>query len=144
MFMDDCSSELEDIRLRINCREFVTRCLLALSAASKKMLCCNLANEKVDRLNLMHLLFDKHKLLDYEDGVFKEPYPTATETFHRMTDAFGDIEHVQRMELPERPTIYLFEVQRREQDPLSVVWEKRDSFYGEDEPYVPLTLKWHE
>ena len=40
-----------------------------------KILCWNLANEKVDRLNLMHLLFDKYKLLDYENGVFKQPYP---------------------------------------------------------------------
>jgi hypothetical protein len=58
MFMDGCSSELEEFRHRINCRELVTRCILALSAGVDRVLCWNLANEKVDRLNLMHLLFD--------------------------------------------------------------------------------------
>jgi hypothetical protein len=105
------------------------------------MLCWNLANEKVDRANLMHLLFDKHKLLDYEQGIFKQPYPAA-ETFRRMTHALGDIEHVQRIELPEHPTIYLFEVQRCERDPLFVVWERRDTFSGEKDSFTPLTWKW--
>jgi hypothetical protein len=105
------------------------------------MLCWNLANEKVDRANLMHLLFDKHKLFEYEHGVFKQPYPAA-ETFRRMTHAFGGIEHVQRIELPERPGIYLFEVQRRERGSLFVIWERRDAFSGEDEPATPVTWQW--
>ena len=36
MFMEGCSSELEEIRHRINCRELVTRCILALQLTSKK------------------------------------------------------------------------------------------------------------
>jgi hypothetical protein len=141
MFMDGCPSELEEIRHRINCRELVTRCVLALSAGVEKILCWNLANEKVDRLNLMHLLFDKHKLLDYENGVFKQPYPAA-ETFRRMIDAFGDVQCVQRIEIPEHATIYLYKVQRHERDPLFVIWEKRDAFSGEDKPSTPLACKW--
>ena len=74
MSMEGCSSELEEIRHHINCCELVTRCILALSAGVEKILSWNLANEKVDRLNLMQLLFDKYKLLDYENGVFKQPY----------------------------------------------------------------------
>jgi hypothetical protein len=141
MFMEGCSHELEEKRHRINCRELVTRCFLALSGGVQKMLCWNLANEKVDRANLMHLLFDKHKLFEYEHGVFKQPYPAA-ETFSRMTDALVGIEHVQRIELPEHPGIYLFEVQRRERGPLFVVWERRNAFSGEDEPSTLLTWKW--
>ena len=48
MFMEGCSSELEEIRHRINCREIVTRFVLALSAGVQKMLCWNLANGKID------------------------------------------------------------------------------------------------
>ncbi|GHO51733.1 hypothetical protein [Ktedonobacter robiniae] len=141
MFMQGCSPELEQKRHRINCREIVTRCMLALSAGVQKMLCWNLANENVDRANLMHLLFDKHKLFDYEDGMFKQPYPAA-ETYRRMTDALHDVEHIQRITIPEHPTLFLFEVQRRERSPLFVVWERRDTFSGEDEPSTPFTWAW--
>jgi hypothetical protein len=105
------------------------------------MLCWNLANEKVDRANLMHLLFDKHKLFDYERGVFKSPYPAA-EAFQRMVDALAGVEHVRQIELPDQPTIFLFEVQRYTRTPLFVVWERRDTFSGEDEPPTPVAWKW--
>ncbi|GHO90303.1 hypothetical protein KSF_003510 [Reticulibacter mediterranei] len=141
MFMEGCPAELEEKRHRINCREVVSRCLLALSGGVQKMLCWNLANEKVDRANLMHLLFDKHKLFDYERGAFKQPYPAA-ETLRRMVDALGDVERVQRIDLPEHPGIYLFEVQRREQGLLFVIWERRDALAGEDDPATPVSWQW--
>lgn len=141
MFMQGCPAELEEKLHRINCREVVSRCLLALSGGVQRMLCWNLANEKVDRNNLMHLLFDKHKLFDYESGVFKRPYPAA-ETLRRMIDALGKVEQVQRIDQPEHPNIYLFEVQRHKRDPLFVVWERHDAFSGEDEPATPVTWRW--
>ena len=141
MFMEGCPPDLEEKRHRINCRELVSRCLLALSGGVQKMLCWNLANEKVDRANLMHLMFDKHKLFDYEHGEFKQPYPAA-ETFRRMVDVLGDAEQVHRIDLPEYPGMYLFEVQRCERGPLYVIWERRDAFSGEDEPSTPFTWQW--
>lgn len=141
MFMAGCSLELEQKRHRINCRELVTRSLLALSSGVKKILCWNLANEKVDPYNLMHLLFDKHKLLDYEKGVFKQPYPAA-ETFRRLTHMLTDLEHIQRVELASHPNIYLFEMRRHKRGPLFVIWERRDAFSGEDEPPTPFTWPW--
>jgi hypothetical protein len=141
MFMEGCSPELEQKRHRINCRELVTRSILALSADVQKILCWNLANEKVDRDNLMHLMFDKYKLVDYERGVFKQAYPAA-ETFRRMMHALVDVERVQRIEIPERPSIYLFEIQRRALSPLLVIWERRDTFSGEDEPQTSFTWPW--
>lgn len=48
MFMQGCPPELEEKRQRINCREVVSRCLLAFSEGVQKMLCWNLANEKVE------------------------------------------------------------------------------------------------
>lgn len=38
MFMEGCSPELEEKRHRINCRELVARCLLALSEGTKNAL----------------------------------------------------------------------------------------------------------
>ena len=89
----------------------------------------------------MHVLFDKHKLVNYENGVFKQSYPAA-ETFRIMINAFGDVEHVRRILLPEYPAIYMYKVQRYERDPLFVIWEKRDAFSGEDIPSIPLSFKW--
>jgi hypothetical protein len=141
MFMNGCSPELEQQRHRMNCRELVMRAMLALAAGVPRLLCWNLANEKVDPYNMMHLLFDKYKLIDYEKGVFKQPYPAA-ETFRLMTYMLTNVEHVRRIELPERPAIYLFEVQRHARAPLFVVWERRDAFTGEDEPATPFTCLW--
>ncbi|HET8843922.1 MAG TPA: hypothetical protein VFN35_20830 [Ktedonobacteraceae bacterium] len=141
MFMQGCSLELEEKRHRINCRELVSRSVLALSAGVQKILCWNLANEKVDPYNLMHLLFDKHKLFDYEKGVFKHPYPAA-ETFSRMTRLLQNIAQIRRIELPEQPLIYLFEIQRVQQRPLFILWERRDAFSGENEPSTLFAWPW--
>ncbi|GHO41892.1 hypothetical protein [Ktedonospora formicarum] len=141
MFMDGCAPELEQKRHRINCREVVTRCVLALSAGVQKMLCWNLANPMVDRANLMHMLFDKYKLIAYEDGMFKDLYPAA-ETFRLFMNMLGGFEHVRKVYVPERPTLYLFEVERLERGPLYIVWERRDTFSGEDEPAIAWSWKW--
>ncbi|GLV53465.1 hypothetical protein KDH_03190 [Dictyobacter sp. S3.2.2.5] len=141
MFMEGCPPELEQKHHRINCRELVTRCVMALSAGAQKVLCWNLANEKIDPNNLMHLLFDKHKLVDYERGEFKQPYPAA-ETFLLMTQKLGGVEEVRRIELAKRPDTYLFEVKRWEQKPMFIIWERRDTFSGEDEPPIPFTWAW--
>ena len=59
-----------------------------------------------------------------------------------MNETFGDIEHVQHIELSEHPNIYLFEIKRHKRGPIFVVWEKRDAFLGEDQPPTSLTIKW--
>lgn len=141
MFMEGCSPELEAKRHRINCRELVSRAILALSAGVQKMLCWNLANEKVDPHNLMHLLFDKHKLLDYEKGQFKQPYPAA-ETFRLLTHLLASVERVRRIELAAQPEIYLFEITRGDRTTLFVVWERREAFSGENEPATSFTWPW--
>jgi hypothetical protein len=49
---------------------------------------------------------------------------------------------VVRIEVPGRPGLYLFDVHRRGQGPLLVVWDQRDSFTGEDDPPVPFDWPW--
>jgi hypothetical protein len=90
--------------------------------------------------NLLKRERQQEKLLDYEHGEFKQPYPSA-ETFRKMIHTFGYIQHVQRIVLPERPNVYLFKIQRHERGPIIVVWEKHDAFSGEGEPSATLTLK---
>src|SRR5581483_8173099 len=57
-------------------------------------------------------------------------------------DTLGEVEYVQRIDLPEHPGLYLFEVLRHERGLLYVVWERRDAFAGEDEPATPVRWKW--
>jgi hypothetical protein len=141
MFMEGCPPQWEELRHRINCRDLVMRNVLAFSAGVQKMVCFNLANEKTDHHHLFHLLFDKFKLMEYEDGVVKKRYPAA-ETLCRVTDKLAGVERVRRIDTPDRPTLYLFEVQRRERGSLLVVWERLDPFSGEDESPVSFEWSW--
>jgi hypothetical protein len=137
MFMEGCPAQWDDLRHRINCRDLVMRNVLAFSAGVQKTVCWDLANESSDRYRLLHLQFDKFKLMEYEGGVVSHRYPAA-ETLRRVTSLLAGVQQVRRLDIPERPTLYLFEVQRRERSPLLVVWERRDAFSGEKEPSVPF------
>ena len=144
MFMRGCPSELEDKRHRINRRELVMRNLLALSAGVRRTLCWNLAPDVPDYqdpLSVMDLLFGKFALLDYEGGELAHRHPSA-ETFALLADQLAGVEEVTHVEVPGRPGLSLFQVRRRERGPLLVVWERRDSFDGEDEPPVAFDWPW--
>ncbi|GCE30514.1 hypothetical protein KDA_59980 [Dictyobacter alpinus] len=138
MFLQDCSPALEQKRARINCRELVIRSILALSAGAQKTLYWNLWADTGERYEFMNLMFGKHKLMDYEDGELKKYYPAA-QTFQRMAAALADVQQIQRLYIPEKPTIYLFTVQRPQRSPLFILWEKRDTFTGEDAPATSFT-----
>ena len=116
MFMQGCPPALEHKRHRINSRDLVMRNLLALSAGAQKTLCFSLTSQSGDRNRLMHLMFDKFKLMDYAEGRLEKRYPSA-ETLRLLTDRLAGVEEVRRIEIPERPAIYLFAVQRRERAP---------------------------
>jgi hypothetical protein len=55
-----------------------------------------------------------------------------------------DVDSVVRIEVPGRPSLYLFEVRRRGLGPLLGVWDQRDSFSGEDDPPVAFDWPWPE
>ena len=144
MFMRGCPPELEDKRHRINCREIVMRNLLALSAGVRRTTCWNLApdvSNYSNPLSVMDLLFGKFTLLDYEGTELRHRYPSA-ETFALLADRLAGVEQVTRVEVPERPSLSLFEVRRSGRGPMLVVWEQRDSFIGEDEPPVAFEWPW--
>jgi hypothetical protein len=144
MFLRGCPQELEDKRDRINRRELVMRNLLALSAGVRRTLCWNLAPDVPDYhdpLSVMDLLFGKFALLDYEGGELCRRHPSA-DTFALLAGQLAGVEQVTRVEVPGRPGLSLFQVRRRGRGPLLVVWERRDSFHGEDQPPVAFDWPW--
>jgi hypothetical protein len=146
MFMRGCPPELEAKRHRINCREIVMRNLLALASGVRRTICWNLAPEipgYENRLSVMDLLFGKLALLEYEGAELSRRHPAA-DTFALVAGQLTDVDSVVRIEVPGRPSLYLFEVRRRGRGPLLVVWDQRDSFSGEDDPPVAFDWPWPE
>jgi hypothetical protein len=144
MFMRGCPRELEDKRDRINCRELVMRNLLALSAGVRRTVCWNLAPEipgYEDPLSVMDLLFGKLPMLGYQGTELSVRHPSAG-TFALLADRLAGVERVALVEVPGRPSLRLFEVERRGRGPMLVVWEQRDAFTGEDQPPVAFDWPW--
>ncbi|HEY2765949.1 MAG TPA: hypothetical protein VGJ13_18360 [Pseudonocardiaceae bacterium] len=143
MFLTGCPPELEAKRHRINCRQVVMRNLLALAAGIRRTAYWNLAPEvpgaAADPYHMMHLMFGKLTLLDYEDQSLRHRHPAAN-TFELLTGHLAGVRQVTRIEVPDRPTLYAFHVDRADREPLLVLWEHRDPFTGEDDP--PVTVSW--
>ena len=59
----------------------------------------------------MDLLFGKLVLMDYEGTELRHRYPSA-ETFALLADQLAGVDSVTRLEVPERPSVFLFEVHR--------------------------------
>ncbi|MFQ6092734.1 MAG: hypothetical protein ACE5OR_08650 [bacterium] len=129
MFLEGCEGELEEKRHRIHCRDIVARTVIALSAGVKKMWYWDLVNDP-------HPLFGKFRLMDRN---FETKYP-AYYTYQRMVEKMKDATSIKQREVQKRSNIYLFEVERRDRDPLYIVWERRDLFNGEDQPPTQLEL----
>lgn len=145
MFLTGCTPELEAKRHRINCSQLVMRSLLALSEGIRRTAYWNLAPEVpgagADPYHMMHLLFGKLVLLDYENRSLSHRYPAAN-TFSLLTDQLAGVQAVTRIEIPEQPALYAFEVERADRESLLVLWEHRDPFDGEDESPVTVHLPW--
>ncbi|HEY8283309.1 MAG TPA: hypothetical protein VIJ28_02880, partial [Chloroflexota bacterium] len=142
MFMAGCPRELEEKRHRINCRQVVTRNLLALSAGVTRTACWNLAPEVphyADPLNMMGLLFGKLTLMDYTDADLRLRHPSA-ETFRLLTRQLADATSVTRVEVDAQPDLFAFEVRCHGRDSLLVLWKQGDTFSGETDP--PVTVEW--
>jgi hypothetical protein len=141
MFMLGCSPELEAKYDRIQSRQLVMRNIFAFSAGVQKTLYWELFHDQLERDNLMTLMYGKIALLSYEDGALKKISPTAR-TYKIMAKALDGVRAVKRIEVPGRPSIFLFEVDRGDRGPAYVVWERRNEFSGEDSPPVPFAWSW--
>ncbi|MGW9434236.1 hypothetical protein ACWHA1_40780, partial [Streptomyces decoyicus] len=144
MFMEDCPPELAAKRDRINCRQIVTRNVLALAAGVTRTVCWNLAPEIPgyrDRLNMMGFLFGKLALMDYDGTGLTRRHPSA-DTFALLAACLDGTTHVRRIDVEGRPDLYAFEVSRAGRGPLHVLWAAGDAFTGEDEPGTPVDWPW--
>jgi hypothetical protein len=146
MLMDGCPPELEAKRHRINCRQLVVRTMLALSCGIRRTAYWNLAPEISgwhDPYQMMHLLFGKLPLLDYDGDKLTLRHPAA-DTFAALNEQLAGATGVERIDVPERSSAYAFRVDRSGREPLLVVWDQRDWFDGEDEPSVDVSVPWSD
>jgi hypothetical protein len=90
---------------------------------------------------MLTLMYGKIGLLGYENGVLGKRYPTA-DAFQRMAKTLAGVHEVKQIEVPRKPAVFLFQVDRGARGPLFVVWERRDEFTGEDAPAVPFDWAW--
>ncbi|WP_406376209.1 hypothetical protein OG788_42355 [Streptomyces sp. NBC_00647] len=144
MFLEDCPPELTARRDRINCRQIVTRNILALAAGVSRTVCWNLAPEIPgyrDRLNMMGFLFGKLALLDYDGTELTVRRPSA-DTFALLAAHLEDVDHVRRVAAEHSPDLFLFEVERHGQGPLEVMWTDGDVFTGEERPASWIERPW--
>lgn len=144
MFMEGCPPEIAAKRDRINCRQIVTRNILALASGVTRTACWNLAPEIPgyrDRLNMMGFLFGKLALMDYDGTGLTRRHPSA-DTFALLTACLDGTSHVRRIDVEDRPDLYAFEVSRAGRGPLHVLWAAGDVFTGEDEPGTPVDWPW--
>jgi len=141
MFMLGCSPELEAKYQRIQSRGLVMRNLLAFSAGVQKALYFSLLDTHGARDDMMTLVYAKIGLLGERNGALTKRTPTA-DAYQRMAAALRGLRAVRRIDVPGRPDIFLFEVDRGARGPLHVLWQRRDAFSGEEAPAVPFEWPW--
>jgi len=129
MFLEDCGDKLDEKRHRIHCRDIVARTVMALSAGVKKLWYWDLVNDP-------HLLFGKFRLMDKK---LKKKYP-AFYAYQRMAEKLSDIKSIRKIETGKK-NIYLFEIERAKRGALYVIWERRDAFYGEEQPKTHIEFE---
>ncbi|MER7274042.1 hypothetical protein ABT369_06290 [Dactylosporangium sp. NPDC000244] len=144
MLMAGCAPALEARRHRIAARQLVMRTLLALSCGVRRMAYWCLAPEvpgTPDHLQMMHLLTGKLALLDYEGTTLAVRHPAAN-TFALLAAHLNGATRVTRLDAPDQPELYAFRIERPARGPLLVLWQRRDTFSGEDEPPAAATWPW--
>jgi hypothetical protein len=144
MLMDGCPPELEAKRHRIAARQLVVRTVLAAAAGVRRTAYWNLAPEVPgghDPYQMMHLLFGKLPLLDYEDGRLTHRYPAA-DTFALLADRLAGATAVDRIDVAHDPAVSAYRVRRTGRGPLLVAWRAGDTFDGEHEPPAEVELPW--
>jgi hypothetical protein len=144
MFLAGCPAELEARRHRINCRQLVMCNLLALASGVRRTVYWDLAPEvpePVDPRQMMHLMFGKLTLMDYQGDTLGARHPAAG-TFALLARQLAGVERVTRVEIAGPPTLYAFQVDRAGREPLLVLWDHREPFDGENDPSLAVSLPW--
>ena len=144
MFMAGCSAQLEAKRHRINCRQLVMRTVLALSVDVRRTAYWCLGPEVPnagDPYQIMHLMFGKLPMLDYDGRALERRYPAA-DTYALLAAHLRDVVTVTPVDVPGHGDVYAFRVDREERGPVLVLWRHGDTFDGEDEPGTAVAWPW--
>lgn len=141
MFMMDCSEELNDQYYRIQGRDMVMRNVLALAAGIEKTFYWDLWHDTEDTFNLMTMMYAKNKLMEYEQGALTKSYPQVA-VMERMSTYLNTSQSIQKINTPGKESLYLFEILRKDQAPVMVAWEARDTFAGESQLPNAYQLSW--
>ncbi len=144
MFMQDCPPELDAKYQRIQARGIVVRNVLALRAGVQKTIYWYLPSMPMAgdaRYNVMALMYGKIGMVELSEKTIVKRYPGA-DAFERMATSLGGVQQVTQIAVPEKPTVFLFKVDRGARGPVYVVWDRRDAFAGEDQPAVAVAVPW--
>ena len=144
MFMQGCPPELDAKYQRIQARGVVMRNIFALSAGVQKTIYWYLPGFPIsgkERYNVMSLMYGKIGMIEVHDDKLEKRTVTA-DAFERMAKALTGVQAVRRIPVSDKPSIFLFEVDRGKLAPMFVVWDRRDAFTGEDAPPVSVALPW--
>jgi len=121
----------------------VMRNLQALSAGARVTACWKLAPEVSgyeDPYSIMELFYGKLLLMDYAGATLRRK--AAADTFALMAERLRGVERVERIAVPDRPALRLFEVHRPGRGPLLVAWIQGDPVSGEEQPPQSFTWDW--
>lgn len=141
MFMQNCPDELQKKFERIQARDLVIRNIFALSSGVQKLLYWQLLAGITERDHLMTLMYGKIGLLGYEEEVLRKCYPLA-EVYKHMAERLKGVQQVKQIHIPDKPAIFLFKIDFVNRESLYVIWERRDTFSGEDSPAVSADFPW--
>lgn len=141
IFLMDCSPELEAKFQRLQSREIAIRNVLALAAGVERTAYWQFLNLSLPRDNLMQLMYGKIGLMAVADGQLAGRLPIA-DAFERTAKFLAGARSATRVKLPAHPDVYYFAIDRGQRGPAGVVWQRRDTFFGEDQPSVAVSLPW--
>lgn len=142
MFMAGCPPELDALRDRINCRQIVSRNLLALAQGVTRTVCWHLAPEVgdyEDPFTMMELMHGKLPLMGYRDGRLARRSPAA-DSFRRLAGHLDGARSVTQIEDAGHPGVHAFAVDRDGRGPLAVLWRAADLIDGEQAS--PARVEW--
>jgi hypothetical protein len=138
MFLQDCPPELDAKLRRMQARDLVLRNLFGLSAGVQKTLYWDFWHDTSTRDDMMTIMYGKLKLMERADAGFTAASSTVA-SFERLARALKGVQTVTRREVPEHPSVMVFDVVRQGRPALQVAWERRDAFVGEDQPPIDVT-----
>ncbi|MBC2726096.1 hypothetical protein [Desulfosporosinus sp.] len=127
-FTRNCPKEAEERRFRIQSRDMIQRHILILAEGVKKLYYWDLNSSKGRGKGQFSLIFGKLELTD--SNFNKRP---IFYIYQRMTSKLRDIKSIKRISHKDK-NIYLYEIKKHNDKKIYVLWERRDVYYGEEQP----------